>query len=190
MDFNDLFKKDLLEYLEKLYKNASMLNIVIWFLFSLIAAITFDIYRCHNIFVCTIIVICFFCSCLLSKFISKRGREEMKNKTLLFLNNEINNKINALYIELEPLLDNLKENEIEIFKRIFTEKHKTYIPITFEEKFIMTHVMARGFYKYMNIQDYWNVTEYIHVIRLTPLFQEVLNKYFIIHEPTNQIEQT
>lgn len=184
MDFNNLLKKELLEYLEKLYKNSSILQIVIWFIFFLVGAITIDIYRCHNFFVCTIIVICVFSASLLSKFVSKKEQEEAKRKTRMYLSNVINNEIKDLYIELEPLLDNLQENEVEIFKRVFTEKQKTYIQITFEEKFLMTHVMARGFYKYMNIQDYWNVTEYIHVIRISPLFYEVLNKYFN-EKPTN-----
>ncbi|MCR5261305.1 MAG: hypothetical protein K6C94_05650 [Candidatus Gastranaerophilales bacterium] len=186
MDFNNLFKKDLLEYLEKLYKNSSMVQIFIWFVFILTGAITFDIYRCHNVFVCTIIVICVFSASLLSKFVSKREQEEVKRKTKLYLNNAINNEINNLYIELEPLLDNLRENEREIFKRIFRENQKTYIPITFEEKIVISHVIARGFYRYMYIQDYWNVTEYIHVLRITPILYEVLNKYFN-ENPTNQI---
>lgn len=154
-----------------------MLKLIIWGIILTITAYINDIKFNVKIPYYALSVLFIFIGLIITKYFDKKQEQNLKLKAEEYLYTLTNAKIYDLYKNVEPILDNLRKNENEILKR-FLNTPKSYVQISSNEKIEINHLLAKGLYLYLDVKDYWNITHYIHVLQIKPLFLEVLKIYF------------
>lgn len=168
MVISELIKKENIQYLERLLKQSSNGILIMFFIVSVLIAIVVD--TCLSFtFPAYTLITTFVCAFILSVTIYVKNQE---NKAI---KRQVEHTIQQEFEYVRPMLNHLTEQEKDLIKPLAVCNS---IEVTDENKAIMQQISMKGFYRYITTINYPGLPCGFDVVKPTPIFQEILKRYF------------